>query len=80
MRPSDLNRRRDRPKAFILPIRRYLVKLRGIAEPIEVLAEYRGAARHYAKCCVDRDYPEKGSIYREVEWCRLAKNVEAIPF
>ena len=80
MRPVDVNRRRDRPKGIGIPIRRYLVKLRDLDEPVEVLAEHRGAARHYAKCCAPRDYHEKGAIYREVEWCRLRKNVEKISF
>jgi hypothetical protein len=80
MRPQDVNRKRDRPKAFILPVRRYLVKLRDLPEPVEVIAEHRGAARHYAKCCAPRDYHKKGAIYREVEWCRLKANVERIPF
>ena len=80
MRPQDLNRRRDRPKGLVLPFRRYLVNLRGLDEPVEVIAEHRGAARHYAKCVVDREYAEKGAIYREVEWCRLRERVEALPF
>lgn len=62
--------RRDRPK--VPKIRPWLVKLRDLAEPVEVEAEYRGAARYYAKCVANR-YHGKGAIFRAVEWARLKR-------
>lgn len=62
--------RRDRPKTPRLRV--WLVKLRDLVDPVEVEAEYRGAARHYAKC-VANGYHRKGAIYRAVEWARLKR-------
>lgn len=53
-------------------MRLWLVKLRGLADAVEVEAEHRGAARHYAKCVAD-GFHRKGAIYRAVEWARLKR-------
>ena len=83
MRPYDIGRRRERPKGLILPMRRYQVKLEGVDEPVEVLAEHRGAARHYVKCAAADELSDElvrsGNHYPRVEWCRLKKNVEEMP-
>lgn len=74
-------RRRDRPKG-LGTFRKWMVKLKGLDEPIEVIAEHRGAARHYAKCVAPDEmelWRDKGH-YREVEWCRLKRETEEIPF
>lgn len=64
-------RKPDRPK--VMRLRTWLVKLRDIPEPVEVEAEYRGAARHYAKSMIERNYFTKGGIYLAVEWARLKR-------
>lgn len=58
----------DRPKDPTL--RAWLVKIRGLVDPVEVEAEYRSAARHYAKCVVDHLNMLK-NVYPHVEWARL---------
>jgi hypothetical protein len=64
--------RRDRPKAPRL--RLWQVKLRGIETPIDVEAEHRSAARHYAKCVAERpELMRKGAIYPAVEWAWLKR-------
>lgn len=80
-------RKPDRPKTTPgqpLPLREWEVKLRGIDEPLIVHAEYRAAARHYAKSYAPDELQPmiqgKGDIYFEVEWCRLKKPDEGIPF
>lgn len=73
--------RRDRPKQF-LGYRTWLVKLRGVDKPVEVVAEHRAAARHYVKSFAPDElelWRDKGH-HREVEWCRLKRETEEIPF
>lgn len=71
-------RRRDRPKGF-LGVRRWLVKLVGLDEPVEVLAEHRGAARHYARCAapdaMSDELQRSKNHYPRVEWCRLKREM-----
>lgn len=61
----------DRPKSPVL--RTWLVKIRGLDEPIEVETEYRAAARHYGRVSspLPPNWPKE--MYREVEWARLKK-------
>lgn len=54
-------------------MRLWLVKLAGWNDPVEVEAEYRAAARHYARSCVDGPPQHNVKWYKAVEWCRLKR-------
>lgn len=65
--------RRDRPKNPTL--RSWLVKFRSQEKPIEVEAEYRGAARYYAKCVsMDQRHSYNRDLFKDIEWVRLKRN------
>lgn len=61
------NYRRDRPKEPYL--RTWLVKLFDLDQPIDILAEYRGAARYYGARYM-------GYHVQDVEWARLKRGEE----
>lgn len=65
-------RNADKPKN---PSNRlWLVKFKGVAEPIEIEAEYRSMARHYAKCLNDNWRNSSIDNYKEIEYCRIKKD------
>jgi hypothetical protein len=67
--------RKDRPKN---PTERlWLVKFKDLPEPVEVPAEHRAMARHYAKSFVEAPPRSSARWYRAVEWCRLKREQTA---
>ena len=75
MRTRDIGRgRRDKPKGFA-GYRTWLVKLAGVEQPVEIIAEHRGAARHYARCVGPDELLRDKNHYPAVEWCRLKRDI-----